>query len=81
MVLALHKGVFHEMQWKDQNLPGRVSGVLETETGDLWMNGFSGITHVTAGELARFLCDPAYEVSAEHLDALDDFRALDGKNS
>jgi signal transduction histidine kinase/ligand-binding sensor domain-containing protein len=70
------KGVFYVMQWKDQNLPGRVSGVLETETGDLWMNGFSGITHVTAGELARFLHDPAHAVSAEHLDALDGLPGL-----
>ncbi len=70
------KGQFHVMQWKDQNLPGRVSGVLETETGDLWMNGFSGITHVSAGELAKWLRDPAYAVSAEHLDALDGLPGL-----
>jgi signal transduction histidine kinase len=40
------------------------------------MNGFSGITHVTAGELAQFLNDPAYEVSAEHFDALDGLPGL-----
>jgi signal transduction histidine kinase len=75
-VALFTKGDFHVMQWKDQNLPGRVSGVLETETGDLWMNGFSGITHVTAGELARFLRDPTYAVSSEHLDALDGLPGL-----
>jgi ligand-binding sensor domain-containing protein len=65
------KGHFYLMRWKNQNLPGRVSGVVETETGDLWMNGFSGITHVTAGELAQWLHDPSYPVSAEGLDVLD----------
>jgi signal transduction histidine kinase/ligand-binding sensor domain-containing protein len=69
-------GHFSVMQWKDQDLPGRVSGVLETETGDLWMNGFSGVTHVPAGELAKWLRDPAYTVSAEHLDALDGLPGL-----
>ena len=75
-VALFTKGGFYVMQWKDQNLPGRVSGVLETETGDLWMNGFSGITHVTAGELAHWLRDPAYAVTAEHLDALDGLPGL-----
>ena len=70
------KGHFYVMRWKDQDLPGRVSGVLETETGDLWMNGFSGITHVSAGELAKWLRDPAYAVSGEHLDALDGLPGL-----
>jgi signal transduction histidine kinase/ligand-binding sensor domain-containing protein len=69
-------GQFHLMHWKDQNLPGRLSGVLETEAGDLWMNGSSGITHVSAGELERWLRDPNYAVSAEHLDALDGLPGL-----
>jgi signal transduction histidine kinase len=70
------KGRFYLMGWKDPNLPGRVSGVLETENGDLWMNGFSGITHVPAGELAHWLRDPKYTVSGEHLDALDGLPGL-----
>ncbi|MGC2401940.1 MAG: two-component regulator propeller domain-containing protein, partial [Acidobacteriaceae bacterium] len=70
------KGRFNVMQWQNPDLPGRVSGVLETETGDLWMNGFSGITHVSAQELARWLRDPAYPVSAEQLNALDGLPGL-----
>ena len=38
------QGHFYLMRWKDPDLPGRVSGVVETETGDLWVNGFSGIS-------------------------------------
>jgi signal transduction histidine kinase/ligand-binding sensor domain-containing protein len=75
-VAVFTDGHFHLMHWKDANLPGRLSGVLETGTGDLWMNGSSGITHVSAEELAHWLRDPAYAVSAEHLDALDGLPGL-----
>jgi signal transduction histidine kinase/ligand-binding sensor domain-containing protein len=70
------QGHFYLMRWKNQNLPGRVSGVLETQTGDLWMNGSSGVTHVPAGELSHWLRDPDYAVSADRLDALDGLPGL-----
>jgi signal transduction histidine kinase/ligand-binding sensor domain-containing protein len=70
------KGHFYLMRWKNQDLPGRVSGVVETGNGDLWMNGFSGITHVSAGELQQWLHDPNYPVAAERLDALDGLPGL-----
>jgi signal transduction histidine kinase/ligand-binding sensor domain-containing protein len=70
------QGHFYVMRWKNQDLPGRVSGVLETRAGDLWMNGSSGITHVAGGELAHWLRDPDYAVSAERLDALDGLPGL-----
>jgi signal transduction histidine kinase/ligand-binding sensor domain-containing protein len=65
------QGHFYLPRWKDQDLPGRVSGVIETESGDLWANGSSGITHVSAAELARWLGDPTSVISAEHFDARD----------
>jgi len=65
------QGRFFLLNWKDEDLPGRVSGVVETETGELWANGSSGITHVSAAELARWLRDPASAISADHLDARD----------
>ena len=70
------EGHFDLLGWKNQDLPGRVSGVVETDTGDLWMNGFSGITHVSAAELARWLRDPSYLVSGERFDALDGLPGL-----
>ena len=73
------QGQFYLMRWKDQNLPGRVSGVVETETGDLWVNGFSGISHVSAAELKTWLRDPSSPVSAEHLDELDGLPGLSGE--
>jgi signal transduction histidine kinase/ligand-binding sensor domain-containing protein len=73
------KGQFYLMRWKDQNLPGRVSGIVETETGDLWVNGFSGISHVSAADLKQWLIDPGSAVSAEHLDELDGLPGLSGE--
>jgi signal transduction histidine kinase/ligand-binding sensor domain-containing protein len=64
-------GHFYLLRWKDNDLPGRVSGVIETGTGELWANGFSGITHVPADELTRWLRDPMSAISGERLNALD----------
>ena len=78
-VQLFRQGTFHIMRWKDPGLPGRISGLVETEAGDMWINGFSGITHVTAGELNRWLQDPAFAVSAEHLDEVDGLPGLSGE--
>jgi signal transduction histidine kinase/ligand-binding sensor domain-containing protein len=68
---------FRLLRFKDETLPGPVSGIVETSGGDLWINGFSGVTHVSAGELAKWRRDPAYSVAAERFDALD---GLPGKS-
>ncbi len=65
------KGQFYLMKWSDPDMPGRLSGIVETGTGDLWMNGFSGIAHLPAAELNRWLRDPDLPVSGERLDELD----------
>jgi signal transduction histidine kinase/ligand-binding sensor domain-containing protein len=70
------RGHFYVMRWVDPSLPGRVSGIVETETGDLWINGFSGVTHVAANALANWLRNPTSAVSAEHFDALDGLPGL-----
>lgn len=73
------QGQFYLMHWKDQGMPGRVSGIVETESGDLWINGFSGITHVPRTELKAWLSDPAYAVSGERLNELDGLPGLSGE--
>ncbi len=76
--LFLH-GHFYLMHWKDRDSPGRVSGIAETEAGDLWVNGFSGITHVPASELKAWLADTKSAVSGEHLNELDGLPGLSGE--
>ena len=78
-VQLFSKGRFNIVQWRDPSLPGRVSGLVETESGDLWINGFSGITHVSASELNLWLKDPRYAISAEHLNELDGLPGLSGE--
>ncbi len=75
-VQLLSEGKFHIMRWKDPELPGRVSGTVETPDGGLWINGFSGITHVSPGELKKWIENPDYAVSAEYLNALDGLPGL-----
>jgi len=78
-VQLFSQGHVHTMRWKDPELPGRVSGLVETSNGDLWINGFSGVTHVAASELKKWLGDPAQAVSAEHFDELDGLPGLSGE--
>jgi signal transduction histidine kinase/ligand-binding sensor domain-containing protein len=73
------RGHFYTMRWADPEMPGRVSGLVETATGDLWLNGFSGITHVAAADLQRWLRDPGFAVSAERFDERDGLRGLSGE--
>jgi signal transduction histidine kinase/ligand-binding sensor domain-containing protein len=75
-VQLLSQDEFHMMRWKDPSLPGRVTGIVETEAGDLWISGFSGIAHVKAEELRKWLQDPAYAVSAENFNTLDGLPGL-----
>jgi signal transduction histidine kinase len=70
------RGEFHMLKWKDQSLPGRITGIVETETGDLWTNGFSGVAHVSGEEIQRWLKDPNYAVAAESFNTLDGLPGL-----
>ena len=75
-IVLFQNGAFTKLQCKDPGLPGRVTGIVETRSGDLWTNGFSGVMHVAAGEIARYLHDPQYAVMAERLDAADGLPGL-----
>jgi len=48
-----------------------VSGVIETEDGNLWLNESRGIIHIDAPELRRLLSDRASAVRYELFDSLD----------
>lgn len=75
-VQLLTKGEFHMVKWKDPSSPGRVTGIVETKKGDLWISGFSGIAHVRADQMAHWLRDWNYAVSSENFNTLDGLPGL-----
>jgi signal transduction histidine kinase/ligand-binding sensor domain-containing protein len=48
-----------------------ISGIVELETGDLWLNGNVGIVHLSRGELEKAEHDSTYRVHCEIFDYLD----------
>src|SRR5580658_2298040 len=64
------------MRWMDEHNPGRVSGLVETEAGELWLNGTSGVIRVPADELKKSLNDSEYAVSADRFDLEDGLPGL-----
>jgi PAS domain S-box-containing protein len=75
-VVLFSHGRFQLMRWKDERNPGRVSGLVETEAGDLWANGTSGAIRVPADELKKWLNDSEYGVSADRFDLQDGLPGL-----
>jgi PAS domain S-box-containing protein len=70
-IVLFPDGRFQLMRWKDERNPGRVSGLIETKAGELWVNGTSGVIRVSADELKKWLNNSEYAVSADRFD-LDD---------
>lgn len=64
-------GHFYPMLYANRDMPGRVSGIVETETGDLWMNGTSGLNHISADDVKGYLRDPRSLLHAQRFDAQD----------
>ena len=56
-------GKFHKLSPREQDVFGRVMGILESESGDLWINGAAGAFQISAPELQRWLRDPTRLVS------------------
>ncbi len=52
-------GRFHPMTYADPRMPGRITGIVETGTGELWMNGASGIHRAAADALTKCLRHPS----------------------
>jgi hypothetical protein len=48
-----------------------ISGIVETESGDLWLNGNKGVFHLSPGEVEHTVRDAHYRVSYEAFDYLD----------
>ena len=70
---------FHLLHFRDASLPGNISGLIETSDGDLWLNGFSGVTHVSRQQMAQWSRNPELSVAAERLEVLDGLPGLSGE--
>ena len=75
-VVLFSRRRFNLMHWKDDHNPGRVSGLVETEAGELWLNGTSGVIRVPADELKKWLNDSEYSVPADRFDIQDGLPGL-----
>jgi signal transduction histidine kinase/ligand-binding sensor domain-containing protein len=51
-----------------------VTGIVETDNGDVWINSRSGLVHLTAAETRLAAADPAYRAHGEVFDASDGVR-------
>src|SRR5262249_9130056 len=49
----------------DNELLHGISGIIERANGDLWLNGITGLFHITQAEVCRALQDPNHRVSGE----------------
>lgn len=50
--------------------PG-ITGIIENDSGDMWLNGGVGIAHIQSREILRYLADPSYQPRYEQFDRLD----------
>ncbi len=75
-ILLFSQGQFRLLRWKDQAGPGRVTGLVESRSGDLWVSGASGVMHVPSDEMKRWFADPAYAVTDERFSVLDGLPGL-----
>lgn len=54
----------------------KITGIVETASGDLWMNCGSGVVHIPAAQVRRILDGDTGAVSGETFNALDGFEGL-----
>jgi signal transduction histidine kinase len=47
----------------------KITGIVETESGDLWLSTAAGIVHITSTEILRAQSDPLHRVSTEIFDS------------
>jgi signal transduction histidine kinase/ligand-binding sensor domain-containing protein len=62
---------FYNVQSAPELTLDGITGIIESNDGDLWLNARAGIVHIAATELERSRLDPAYRVRGETLGAFD----------
>lgn len=68
-------GTFHHLRVANAELTG-VSGLVETDAGDLWLNQASGVARISAPDIRAALADPDYRVPVKLYDYLDGVQGI-----
>lgn len=68
-------GRFHAVNFDSPRLT-KITGIVETAAGDLWMSSGSGVVHIPASQVRRILDGYADAVQGETFNALDGFEGL-----
>ncbi|HUO59438.1 MAG TPA: triple tyrosine motif-containing protein [Candidatus Acidoferrales bacterium] len=58
-------GKFYNVEAVQKEWLRGISGIIETENGDLWLNGLEGILHISRTELQKAVQGPAHQVTGE----------------
>ncbi|WP_115527816.1 sensor histidine kinase [Xanthomonas arboricola] len=66
-----HNGRFSKISTVGNDPLGSISGLVETTSGDLWLNAVQGAIRIPAAEVAQVLADPAHPVRYRRFDYLD----------
>jgi signal transduction histidine kinase/ligand-binding sensor domain-containing protein len=70
--LALYDGTrFKGVVPETKGAFNSLTGIVETEDGDLWLNSSAGIVHIPYAETRRLADNPSYAVHSEVFDNLD----------
>jgi signal transduction histidine kinase/ligand-binding sensor domain-containing protein len=62
---------FHRVSGANGETFHGISGIVERDNGDLWLNAFAGLFRIPAAEIAKFERLHEYRVQYERLDQLD----------
>jgi len=68
---AFHHGRFQALRATDPEVTRDVSGIVQDHDGGLWLNGATGVAHVTPEEVEAYERDPTHRVQAEVLNDED----------
>jgi signal transduction histidine kinase/ligand-binding sensor domain-containing protein len=69
--LSLFDGSRFRMMAADGLTFGGITGIVETASGDLWLNAILGVIHVPAAEVRQAIANAGYRVRCEVFDSMD----------
>jgi signal transduction histidine kinase/streptogramin lyase len=70
-LMLFSKGRFLKVRGSGGERLGAISGIIETSDSGLWLNEMTGIVHIPAEEISRFVANPNHPVNYRRFDYLD----------